>query len=289
MDPTIREATPADVPEIASWTADTFSWGDYVPDALPKWLADPSGAVLVAEVDGSVAAMARVSMVSPSEAWAQGARVHPDHRRTGLGGALTERLAGWARERGALVLRLAVEHDNEPAQHHVEGLGFRPASDWWYASRRLGEGSPVPEGNGGRRVQASERIQEAHSAEAEPAFLSWSAGELAIAARGLFPINWIWRRLTLDHLDFAARNHALWEGRPGWAMLDIDHGGDLSVYWLETAEGDARSMVRALIDCGSERGARELDILVPDVEWLRDALVASAFDLRGTRVYALPL
>ncbi|HUG74382.1 MAG TPA: GNAT family N-acetyltransferase [Acidimicrobiia bacterium] len=289
MDPVIREAQQTDIPGIASWTSDTFSWGDYVADALPKWISDPSGAVLVAEVDGEVAGMARVSMVSSSEAWAQGARVHPDHRRTGLGSALTERLAGWVRERGALVLRLAVEHDNETAQRHVESLGFRPVSDWWEASRLLGEGSPVPEGNGGRRVQAAERLQEAHSAEAEPAFLSWSAGELAIAARGLFPINWIWRKLTLDHLDFAARNHALWEGRPGWAMLDIDHDGDLAVYWLETAEADARAMVRALIDCGVGRRARQMDMLVPDVGWLREALLASAFDLRGSRIYALPL
>lgn len=289
MDPVIREARQSDIPGIASWTADTFAWGDYVADALPKWLADPSGTVLVAEVDGLVAAMARVSMVSSSEAWAQGARVHPDHRRTGLGSALTGRLAGWSRERGALVLRLAVEHDNEAAQRHVESLGFRPVSDWWHASRLLGEGSPVPEGNGGRRVQAAERLQEAHSAEAEPAFLSWSAGELALAARGLFPINWIWRKLTLDHLDAAARSHALWEGRPGWAMLDVDHDGNLVVYWVETAEADARAMVRALVDHGLERRARQVAMLVPDVEWLRDAMTASAFDLRGSRVYALAL
>jgi GNAT superfamily N-acetyltransferase len=289
VEPVIREAQPTDIASIASWTSDTFSWGDYVADALPKWIADPSGVVLVAEVDGAVAAMARVSMVSSSEAWAQGARVHPDHRRTGLGTALTDRLAEWARERGALVLRLAVEHDNEAAQQHVVGLGFRPASDWWYASRRLGEGSPVPEGNGGRRVQAAERLQEAHSAEAEPAFLSWSAGELALAARGLFPINWIWRKLTLDHLDVAARSHALWEGRPGWAMLDVDRDGNLGVYWVETAEADARAMVRALVDHGVERRARQVAMLVPDVEWLRDAMTASAFDLRGSRVYALAL
>lgn len=289
MEPVIREAVTADIPGIASWTSETFSWGDYVAEALPRWLADPTGTVLVAEVDGTVVAMARVAMVSPTEGWAQGARVHPDHRRTGLGTALTGRLAAWARERGALVLRLAVEHDNDAARAQVESIGFRRVSDWWYATRRLGEGSPVPQGNGGRRVTAAERLQEAHSAEAEPAFLSWSAGELALAARGLFPINWIWRTLTLDHLDVAARSHALWEGRPGWAMIETGRDGDLSVHWVETAEADARAMVRALVDVGVERGAGGIDLLVPDVDWLRQALEASAFSLRGSRVYALAL
>jgi ribosomal protein S18 acetylase RimI-like enzyme len=288
MDPIIREATAQDIPGIAAWTDDTFEWGDYVAAALPGWIEDPSGAVLVAELEGAVVAMGRVAMVSATEAWAQGARVHPEHRRRGLGTLLSNHLWKWASDRGAMVVRLTVEDDNEPALAQVLSMGFRLISSWNFASRALGQRSPVPEGNGGRRVPSPERLQPAHSAEAEPAYFSWSSGELARAARGLFPIGWVWRLMTVDHVILAARNHALWEGRPGWAILEEEDGGT-RVHWLETAESDARAMVRALVDHGVEARATEIEIMVPAVEWLQEALNASAFDLKGLGIYALTL
>jgi hypothetical protein len=72
-------------------------------------------------------------------------------------------------------------------------------------------------------------------------------------------------------------------------MLDADRDNNLSVYWVETAEADARAMVRALVDHGVERGARQVAMLVPDVAWFREALIASAFSLEGSQVYALAL
>jgi GNAT superfamily N-acetyltransferase len=289
MDPVIREARLDDVPGIASWTTDTFEWGDYVARALPDWITDPAGVILVSERDGDVVAMGRIAMVSATEAWAQGTRVHPDHRRRGIGTMLSDRLWQWAKERGALVVRLAVEDDNDAALAQVSSMGFRRVADWRFASRLLGEGSPVPEGNGGQRVPSAERLQPAHSAEAEPAFLSWSGGELAGAARGLFPIGWVWRLMTVDHVALAARNHALWEGRPGWAILEGAEEGGIRVHWLETAESDARAMVRALVDHGAEAGATEIEIMAPAVPWLEEALTTNAFTLKALGVYALGL
>lgn len=288
MDPIIREARLDDVPGIASWTTDTFEWGDYVADALPHWIDDPAGVVLVAESDGAIVATGRVAMVSATEAWAQGTRVHPDHRRRGIGTMLSDRLWQWARNRGALVVRLAVEDDNDAALAQVASMGFRRVVEWRFASRLLGEGSPVPVGNGGRRVPSPERLQPAHSAEAEPAFLSWSGSTLAGAAKGLFPIGWVWRLMTVDHVVLAARNHALWEGRPGWAILEEENGG-IRVHWLETAESDARAMVRALVDHGVEARATDIEVMAPAVPWLEEALTANAFDLMGLGIYALTL
>lgn len=284
----IRAAVRSDIEPIAAWTADTFAWGDYVADELPGWLDDPAGTVLVIEQDGAVAAVGRVTMVTTTEAWLQGVRVRPDVQRRGLGSSLGEALSEWARDQGAQVIRLAVEEDNPAAMAHYEALGYRHSSDWWFARRSLGATSPVPEGNGGRRVQAAERLQEAHSAEAEAAFLSWSAGELARHAKGLLPIDWVWRLMTVEHVEIAARNHALWEGRPGWAVIEQDDHV-LRVHWLETSEDDARSMIRALIDLGVERGAERVTAVVPTVPWLGEALEGSEFTLTGGRVYALAL
>lgn len=288
MDPLIRPAQSVDRDAIAPWTADTFSWGDYVSDRFDDWLGDPNGQIMVAEVDGDVVAVAYAVMVSSQEAWAQGMRVHPDHRRSGIGTAVGEALWDWARHRGAAVIRLVVEKWNEPAQGQVDKMGFRPVCDWFYAERGVGDNSPVPEGNGGRRVPAEERLRPANTAEAEPAFLSWATSDLAATARGMFARHWVWLRLTEEHLKQGAKDRTLWSGRPGWALAEADRG-HLSVHWLETAETDARAMVRALIDRAADGDFERVTAMIPAVGWLRQAFERSGFELNPLTVWTKTL
>ncbi|MFH1103483.1 MAG: N-acetyltransferase, partial [Actinomycetota bacterium] len=58
---TTRIGRPEDLPAIAAWTRDTFSWGDYVADAFLDWLAEEAGTVMIAELDGIPVAMGRVA------------------------------------------------------------------------------------------------------------------------------------------------------------------------------------------------------------------------------------
>jgi len=168
MDITIRTATPDDRDYIASWTAGTFSWGDYIGEAFEGWLEEEHGAVLVAEVDGLAQAVGRIRMVSDSEAWSNAMRVHPDLRRAGIGTAVGEAMWQWANDAGARVIRLAVEDWNSVARGQVTKAGFSPIGDWYWAQRGVGDSSPVPEGNGGQRVKGYEAIKPANSAEAGP-------------------------------------------------------------------------------------------------------------------------
>ena len=283
---TTRIGRPEDLLAIAAWTRDTFSWGDYVADAFLDWLAEEAGTVMIAELDGIPVAMGRVAMVGPAQAWAQGMRVHPDHRRMGIGTALGEAMWEWARTRGARIVRLAIDERNTVSQAQVTATGFRRISDWRRGERAIGDASPVPAGNGGVRVPALERLDDAPSAEAEPAFLSWSTGELARAARGLLPIAWVWRTMTVDHLSLAARNHNLVEGRPGWAICEVDDDGVFQVHWLETTADDARAMVLALVDRAVEADVAEMKVMVPAVEWLTDAFAGSGFEFNSVAVWA---
>lgn len=268
MTPTLRPARTTDREAIAEWTRDTFSWGDYVAPALDHWLSDDDGDVVVAEVAGDVVGIARVTMLSPAEAWLQAVRVHLDHRQGGIGLALGTWAIEWAIEQQALVMRLAVENWNRAAQSLFEKLGFRSESRWVGVERGVGENSPVPAGNGGRRIMAPEGVRPAHSAEAEPALLSWSGGRLEHAARGLVAIGWQWRKLRLEDLVAAARRRELWEGRPGWAIAGID-GDGFRVSWISTTADDAKAMVRALIDQAASAGVERIEAIIPDVDWLR--------------------
>ena len=43
----IRHARGSDKDAIASFTQDTFEWGDYVTDQFDRWLEDPNGHLIV--------------------------------------------------------------------------------------------------------------------------------------------------------------------------------------------------------------------------------------------------
>jgi len=288
MKPTLRSGRPEDRDAIAEWTRDTFAWGDYVAGAFDDWLADDIGEVIVAEAGGEVIGMARVAMLSPTEGWLQAVRVHSDHRRRGIGLALCRRAIDWTKERNALVVRLAVENWNRAASEHFAGLGFRPVSRWVGAERGVGENSPVPAGNGGRRIMAPEGVRPAHSAEAEPALLSWAGGRLEHEARGLLLIGWQWRKLRLEDLVEAARRRELWEGRPGWAVAGVEDD-TFRVSWVSTTAEDAKAMVRALIDQAAAAGVERIEAIVPDVDWLRRPLQQAGCDMFPITVYALGL
>ena len=109
----IRPATSRDVPAIIAFTTGTFDWGDYVPDVIDEWITDPTGITLVALVDGEPVGVARTVLLTSTEAWSHGVRVHRDHRGAGIAGALAENLIIWAREAGAHVVRLLIERGAE--------------------------------------------------------------------------------------------------------------------------------------------------------------------------------
>jgi len=288
MDITIRTATPDDRDHIASWTAGTFSWGDYIGEAFEDWLEEEHSAVIVAEVDGLAQAVGRIRMVSDSEAWSSAMRVHPDLRRAGVGTAVGEAMWQWANNAGARVIRLAVEDWNNAARGQVTKAGFRSVGDWYWAQRGVGDSSPVPEGNGGQRVKGYEAIKPANSAEAEPALLSWSGGELARAAHGLFAIGWTWQRLTVSLLAEAAKQRMLWDGRPGWAYA-APVGDRFEVAWIETNPEDSKAMVRALVERAADSGSDTMRAMVPDVDWLIQAFRRAGFETGGITVFGLAL
>jgi GNAT superfamily N-acetyltransferase len=289
MEPLIRPARQDDVAVIADWTRDTFEWGDYIADVLPDWIGEPNSAVLVAEVDGTAVGVSRCLMMSPVEAWAQGGRVHPDHRRRGIGHSIMLALLDWAHAQGARVVRGMVEDWNEIATRQLLRLDYRQTGRWVRAGRGVGENSPVPEGNGGRRVPAAEGLRPAHSSEASAAMMSWWGGDLERASRGLLPIDtWRMRRLAPDDLVEAARRRALLSGRPGWAVGEVEEDG-YEVSWLSTEDGDANAMLRALIDRAAAAGTEEIRVMFPAVDWLVTALKRRSFELFPLTIYARSL
>ena len=131
----IRPARAEDVASIGRWTQDTFIWGDYVPEMMGGWLEEPDSLVIVCVYDDDIpVALSRAQLLSPTEAWLSAARVHPEHRRSGMGMAMNDHAVEWARSHGALVARLVIEDSNEAARGQVMRSNYRPASRWAYAT-----------------------------------------------------------------------------------------------------------------------------------------------------------
>lgn len=282
----IRAATPDDKPAVAAFTSNTFSWGDYVSDAFDDWVGDDG--LVVAELDGRVVALVRGVLLSPREAWLQGARVHPDYRRRGIGGRLNQHLRDWARERGAVVARLLIEADNKAAQAQVEASGMRRVAEFVRAHRAVGDASPLPAGNGGRRVGALEKLRRAHSSEAEPAFMAWGTSELARAGRGLFGVGWRFRRLQVEDLAMAGTHGALWTARSGWVMGAV-RDELFEIAWLVTGPDDAEDLMRAVVDVAIDEGADRVQAMVPATDWMVRAARRANYATEIELVYAVEL
>lgn len=262
MEPVVRPARPEDKVAIASFTRDTFEWGDYVADRWDGWLAAGDSLMVVASTGDRAVAMARAQLLSENELWLQAARVHPDHRGQGLGGRMNEHLLEWGKESGARIARLLIEDWNEPAQRQVTKSGYRRVASWVFAERDISLHDPAPTGNGGKRVPGDERLKHAPSAEAGPAYMAWSTSELSRAGRGLIGLEWQWRTFVVDDLFAAAKDRSLLASPSGWAIVAFREDG-MAVPWFMATPDDTARLVRAILDRAIETGSDHLSVWSP--------------------------
>ncbi len=283
----VRPARLSDQPAIAGFTRETFTWGDYVADVFEGWLDRDDTHVIVAvdEADRPIAVGA-VRMLSPMEAWYSAARVAPEHRGQGIAAEVSASLRTWARNAGAVVGRLLVEDWNTTAIRHVEKTGPRRVASFVRCTKPVGDASPSPSGNGGRRLPSKLRARRAGSTEAQPAYASWSVGELGRASRGLFGVHWAFRRLTVADLEAAARGSAFWEIGAGWALAAPESDARFEVAWLETREEDAGDLFRSLVDLAIGSGAESIGIWIPSTHWITRLARGLGFETALMHVYA---
>jgi ribosomal protein S18 acetylase RimI-like enzyme len=277
----IRPARHDDVAKITPWTTDTFEWGDYIPTRLTEWIDDAESEVLVhVDEDDLPIALVHVVMLSPTEGWLEGARVHPDHRRRGLGRALNDAGFEWAAARGARVVRLTTETDNAVARRQVEALGYREISKWVYAEFDIDAAHRAPD---------QYRLRPAPGSDAEAAWLFWVASDLARVSRELIAIGWQWRTARPEDITSAVSEGELFQSPAGWALVRQTTPDWLHTLWIATTPEDVLVLLDGLLDMAAERETSEMFVKLPDLGWTAEAITRTGAEPRGILVYAKPV
>ena len=140
---TVRNATPGDRDEVLALTAHTWEDGEYIHWVYNDWVADTDGRFLVAldHGTGRIAAIDKSELPSPTEAWFEGLRVHPDFRGRGLAGGLQTFMIGEARRLGATVIRMMTLADNFAVHRMAYRDGFKAL---FVVRHWLWKGQPAP-------------------------------------------------------------------------------------------------------------------------------------------------
>src|SRR5690606_12412689 len=181
--------------------------------------------VAVAVDDGDLPiGICHTTLLSASEAWLEAARVHPDHRREGIGSALNRAGTTWARERGSRVARLATEVRNTSARAQVETLGYRNTSNW-VATRLEARSADLDD---------ERLLRPANPADIDPAWLSWAVSDLAAACRELISHGWRWRTARIADLGDAASEYRFLQCPFGWVIVEQPETNLLRIGWLST-------------------------------------------------------
>jgi GNAT superfamily N-acetyltransferase len=144
MDLMIRRARRSDKRDVLAAVRTIWGGQDRIPDVFDRWVTHRTGPFFVAESEGRVVAMGKLTVVSPTEAWLEGGRVAPRWRRKGIATALFAHRIAYAGERGFRVLRFSTASDNTPILRAAKHFGFTRIATLARHEAVATPGSPPP-------------------------------------------------------------------------------------------------------------------------------------------------
>ncbi len=271
-----RSARPQDKADILAFTAHTWEFGDYIEHVLDDWLADKNGCFLVAQEarSGRIAAIDKLTLLSPTEAWFEGLRVNPDFRGRGLATRLQQHMIGQARSLGARTIRFLTLVTNLPIHRNAyrDGFSMRLVARFW---KWADSERPSPEEQASQ--EAAYKLRPVTHDEAGALFAWWERSS-AFRTQGLVHRNWSFSATAVGEWSDRAEQGLLFvpqqtpvaeavlpppavlvspdkdeQGRPIWVLSAVSA---LGAEWEE--------MGRALIEVALGRNIIEINGLLSD-------------------------
>jgi len=135
-EPAEAEAVAVLLTEFRNWMGRDHPADESIRDGVARLIADPNAEYLLgaAEPEGRPAGVCQLRYRygiwhAATDCWLEDLFVSEQARGSGLGKALVQAAAGWARERGCARVELDVSESNPPALALYESLGFTTGKD----------------------------------------------------------------------------------------------------------------------------------------------------------------
>lgn len=266
----IRPARSEDRLSMERICAQTFDWGDYVPEVWDDWLADEQGLAIVGEVGRRVVALSKITFQTTEEVWLEGMRVEPEYRRQGIAGRFLDYSLAHCRERGARVVRLGTSSRNTAVHIMVGRAGMERV-----CSCVLWSADPAPDG------PQPTVLSPDYCAEVE-AFLLDSP--VLAHTHGLYSLDWVWQELTAEQLarfvNIGQMIAQLADEGNLVALAPVFFEPEDGVIWIGFADGQPEAIADLALTIrvhAAQIGAQQVRIMLPDLGWLRDAFGAAGY------------
>jgi GNAT superfamily N-acetyltransferase len=208
-----RPARQEDTADVLDLTRRIWDGEDYIPYVWQDWLADPQGRLAVAEHEGRVLGLGKLTRLSNEDWWLEGLRVHPEYQGHGIASQLNEYLVEYWLEHGSGTVRLTTSSARLPVHHLCERLSFE----------KIGEYTPFV------APALEEKSDPAHLkrvTEAEvPEGIAFALHSQTLALSfGLMDLGWQWAPPKEAYLlkTVKSGNAWWWRGREGLLAIYID-------------------------------------------------------------------
>jgi GNAT superfamily N-acetyltransferase len=196
-------------------TARIWDGHDYVPQVWDDWLLDSIGRLMVAEMQGRIVGLGKLTCLAPDQWWVEGLRVHPDLQGRGIASHMHAYLLQSWEQIGSGVLRLATNAKRLPIHHLCYRTGFKQVAEF-SAFRAPALHEPV------------DRFSPVTEALLDQALrLAIASPSLALLA-GLWDLGWEWAAPTRIFLARAVERQLAfwWRKDRGLLVLRIDEDED---------------------------------------------------------------
>lgn len=138
----LRNATPRDKQAVIDFCSKTWrDYGDFIPKVWDRWIAQKSGRLIVAEVDGCPVGIAKITDFGDGEIWLEGLRVDRKWRKKGIATAITKEILRTVRRIKPKAVRYCTGASNRVSRRIGEKSGFEISARFRYYWRRSAKGS----------------------------------------------------------------------------------------------------------------------------------------------------
>lgn len=208
-----RPARQSDTNDVMELTSTIWEGGDYVPHVWSDWLADSDGILAVAEHEGRVVGLGKLTHLGSGEWWLEGLRTHPEFEGRGIASRLHEYLLDAWLQRGDGVLRLATASFRQSVQHLCERTGFEKTAEFSFFK------SSVLEAN-------QDGFRPVTETEAQDVFEFCRSSASLSLSHGLMDLGWQWTQPTQALINAAIQRGRAWWWRERQGALFITEDTD---------------------------------------------------------------